>query len=82
MQLRWIQKAGENGRFNRKKRQKREFRLKSGRKSWKNLTMKKTEFYAGDSAQKRESPAKSGRVGIYEDGTDPGVQPGFFSAKA
>ena len=55
--------VGKNGR-------KREIRLKSGRKSRKNITMKKREFYresgrAGDSAQKPESPAKSGRLGTY-----------------
>ena len=48
----------------------RKFRLKRGRKSRKNLTMKKREFYsesgrAGDSAQKREYPSKSGRLGTY-----------------
>ena len=54
---------------------------KREKKQVKNITMKKREFYreserAGDSAQKRESPAKSGRLGTYatvfEDGYEIG----------
>ena len=70
MQLGCIQKGGENGRFNRKRRQKKEVSIEKREKKQENLTMKKREFYresgrAGDSAQKRESPSKSGRLGTY-----------------